>query len=803
MDQAPIHHALRAELADLERRVTPTRNLIESRRLAEFNSMTSKGLSATMLLNLRRATLILFILAPLPALADEYQLTEQTTVLRHRSENVQSIPESVTVLTSRNLNETWRGNLEDLEAFVPGLLVDSLAGAPEGAATYMRGIGSNSTSYGMFAPVAITVDGVYIGSAAAQNPSLFDVDHIEVDRGPQGVWSAAPAPAGSINLFTSAPTGKLSAKSRITMGGFQKRRFNTVVNFPIVTNVIGKVAFNWRRGGKAFVRNAYTGRNEDEDQLTAGTLTLVYHNKLADFRYTYDGGTDKADVPALLNLSSSADLVCANSTASANCSVGANGRVPETGSYSYTTQGFSNRRNFKWKQHALHVDFDAFGLHVQSITATRKTDDASSQDMDGTFVDFYSSTYGRHYRQVSEEINATGQHGNRLSYAFGVYALNTDYDLKRTDFYVLKQISDIGDIFAVPTNETRLIQFRQQSQLRSIYGHVSYVLNQWWTADAGLRDNHYTSRLWDGVSRPNPASHYFVVPSYLLHGAYERRHLTGTLGLAYSIADNARSYLRFNRAFRPGGFDENANSPAAAYPFESQSVSGWELGLKSEWFDNHLRLNYAMYREDYKDKLERYTTVTSTGEVDSVLRNTSNLRTFGHEIEITAVPMDNLLLRATLSHNNADYIDYRIPDFTGASAEIDKGGLIPPMSPPDQFAFSALYSFPYREGKVTVYGGYRFTTTYWSDPQITAGHINTFAVMDFSIDYDWQDWKFRFFSQNFNGRRYLTNATEVTAAQLATLVAGTTVDQPLTTTTQYNQPRFSGIEVTYNFAAKK
>ena len=754
----------------------------------------------------RLCTLIvaMVLASSVPAAAQEFfRLSEPTTVIRHQSEPLQWTPESVTVLTAGQLNETYRGDLEDLEAVVPGLLIDSLAGTPRGAAISMRGVGSAETGKGFFPAVAVTVDGVYIGTPASQNQLLFDVDRVEVARGPQPIWASAPAPGGAIDLYRTLPTGRLSAKTRATFGAFDRKRFDTVINFPVLSNLAGKFTFNWRRGGEGVVKNINTGRRENEEQLGAGSLSLLWHSHLADVQYTYDRNSDKSTVPALLNLSTSGDLVCMNSVAQANCSVDGQGRVPETGSYRLTSQGYSNERTFKATQHTLHVDFGLAPLKIKSITALRKTDETSAQDLDGTSADFYSSTNRQHYRQFSQEIDVANEPAADFSWVAGTYLLNADYALSQADLYVLKAISDNGSILPVAADAERNVDAHQTIRLRSLFAHATRRLDAQWIADIGVRSTAVSTHFHDTVSQPNPASGAFVVPPVILGATHKSGELSGSAGLSYKVDDNDMIYMRYSHAFRPGGFDDSVNSVDAASPFGDEHVDSYELGLKSRWFNDAMRFEYVIYRQDYKSKLERYTARLASGRVESLLRNVSYVRTFGHEIEIEAVVLDNLLLRASLNHTNSDYIDYRIPDFTGAASFVDLQDLVPAMTPPDQYHLSLLYRLPYSQGRFTLYAGYRFTTSYWSNPHIPAGQVSTFTIMDLSVDYDWRNWKVRLFSQNINDRRYLTNAQQTRESQVASLDPTTTIDQGLMTTTGYSRPRFNGIEVIYNWSGAR
>ena len=749
---------------------------------------------------LRTLILVLAGIASAPTFGqDIYQLPEATTILRLRPEPLLKTSESVTVITKDELDENYREDLVDLTGVAPAFLVDPVAEIPGGAAISMRGIGSSDSSYGMYPLVAIKVDGVALGSPAQLDQLLFDVDRVEVAKGPQGVWQGVPAPNGAINLYRSKPTGKLSVDTHYTVGAYSRSRFDTVVNFPILSNLAGKVSYVGRRGGHGLMKNVFTGRRENEDQLSAASASFLWRSDKVNIQYTYDNSNDESDVPALLNLASLSNLVCLNSINLTSCSQGGTGEIPEQGNYRRTSQGFSNRRHVKITQQVVHADFDLAGFHFSSISALRNTADYSYVDADGTSVDFYSTRNSHGERQLSQEVNAWRNITNNMTLSLGLSLQNNGLHQTRQDLYVLKAISAYGGIVPATPDANRFIDTHQDRHIRTLFSALSWKLSDQWTVDAGLRGVVAKTYFKNSISQPSSAITGTTVPPVDVNDQRIDHEFSATLGVAYVVDDNDVLYARYSHGFRPGGFDDAANSLEASAAYRPEEIDAYEAGVKANWLDNRLHFRYTMYREDYKHRLERYTTNMTSGNVESILRNTSYIRSFGHEIEITAIPVDNLLVRANVNINNSDYIFYSIPDITTPGSNADLQSTIPPFAPNDQIRISAQYRFPWWIGEVRLYGAYRFTTSYWSNPYIPAGHVNTYTSMDLAVEYTWSHWQLRLFSENFNGKRYLTDATQTTSAQLASLMAGST-DRILTTTTLYNKPRFNGVQLIFRWS---
>ncbi|MDZ7684225.1 MAG: hypothetical protein U5O39_03810 [Gammaproteobacteria bacterium] len=169
----------------------------------------------------------------------------------------------------------------------------------------------------------------------------------------------------------------------------------------------------------------------------------------------------------------------------------------------------------------------------------------------------------------------------------------------------------------------------------------------------------------------------------------------------------------------------------------------------------------------------------------------------GHELEVEAVPFDFLRLRASLSHLNADYLNYSVPDLAGGEDPIDRSGLTPAQAPTDMFTFSGVYTTGFRDGTLRFYAGYRHTKEYTSNSIVPAARIRNFSMIDLSVDYIWRDWTFRLFSRNSNGKRFVTNVHRPLASQVVSLAPNTTSTLPIATTGDLDEPEFTGLQVIF------
>jgi outer membrane receptor for ferric coprogen and ferric-rhodotorulic acid len=189
--------------------------------------------------------------------------------------------------------------------------------------------------------------------------------------------------------------------------------------------------------------------------------------------------------------------------------------------------------------------------------------------------------------------------------------------------------------------------------------------------------------------------------------------------------------------------------------------------------------------------------VVASGQVESILKNVSKTKTTGHEFELESVAVENLVIRAALSFMRADYSRYFVPSLIDPTSQVSFADLAVPLAPVKMFKLTGLYTLPYGDGHFRFYGGYRFTTEYWSNPTVPAGRVHNFAMIDLSADYLRNDWTFRLFLRNHNDIRNLTNVRSPTDAELVSLPPGITAPLHLLTVAEPSQPKVLGLEIIF------
>lgn len=175
--------------------------------------------------------------------------------------------------------------------------------------------------------------------------------------------------------------------------------------------------------------------------------------------------------------------------------------------------------------------------------------------------------------------------------------------MDRNDFYVLNRLDDANRILPINPDQIRAVDSNQSSNTNSFFGHVYYTINEKWKADLGLRRTFVEKEIDHRVSHPSGTS------GILLLGNSNWNNFSHSAGLSYRVDYGAMFFFRYAHDFSPGGFNDNANTLSSAQPYGVQSVDSFELGLKSEWLDDTLRLDFTLFQNKYKNKLEKFARV--------------------------------------------------------------------------------------------------------------------------------------------------------------------------------------------------
>jgi len=215
--------------------------------------------------------------------------------------------------------------------------------------------------------------------------------------------------------------------------------------------------------------------------------------------------------------------------------------------------------------------------------------------------------------------------------------------------------------------------------------------------------------------------------------------------------------------------------------------------MKSHWLDDRLRLNMAFYNNYQNDKVQLFADRVANGGIEYRYDNISDIKVRGFDLEMEYAATDNLYLRGSWGHIANNYSFYRVPDLTLPGEVLDLQ-LEPERSPENTLYLNGQYSIPYRWGVFNLFAGYRFFDSYHSNPAIATGRVRRHSNWDTSIEYAWDDYQVRLFSQNVNDKRFIVNIDQSFDAQYVPLLSTFTATQGIATVADLNSPRYTGLE---------
>lgn len=444
--------------------------------------------------------------------SEDWILQEDPISAGNRAEPMQDSVATANTIDNGEIDSLLRGSIEQLESITPNLVIDSISGAPQGAAIAIRGIGSGDTEKSFDPAVGVFVDGVFMGNSSSRLQDVFDFERVTVLRGPQGALQGRNTTGGAIHIERTRPTGTAGVKIRLQAASYDRQQLNGVFNAPLIKEKLaGKFTVNNIKNGGNYLDNCKLGldltydcqtRDEnDRDYLSlTGSLLWTPTTNLSLY-YIYENEVDDSNTRGLLNLSAPTDLLCSNSADNANefCRSTLGIAVPQTLRIDIVDQNFSNESTLDGDYHTLKFDWDSGKHRLTSTAAVRSQDEVLNQDLDATSSDFFSTARQQDYEQRSWELRFQSQASDKLQTVVGSYYINSEYSLLRENPFLLQTLAQEAeraraaeaettpDVITIPESQYQVTSQKKRSL--SFFVHLSYVLSEKWTADIGVRQS--------------------------------------------------------------------------------------------------------------------------------------------------------------------------------------------------------------------------------------------------------------------------------------------------------------------------
>lgn len=670
-----------------------------------------------------------------------------TVTAQKREENIQTVPIAVTAITGASLENQGITNIQGLANSMPNVQINSFSNSPDSAVFTIRGVGVNDADPYVGTTVSVVLDGVPVGVNTSALASLFDIERVEVLRGPQGTLFGANTTGGVINVITKQPTGMYDGDAQVIVGNFGRLDANIALNIPISDDLAGKISL-LHSGYDGFFTNVVNGERIGRQDNTDLRGYLRYHTAgyTATLILEYDRMRNGAQTS--VNISDPSQLLYVPGVSSPGSPTFRRGQA----------QDQPDQNNKDTYSVTLNQDIATPIGDWISITNFRKYEsDLYSDDAALPFPALETHRVSNQY-QYSEEARSTWQANDRTRLTYGIFGLGQQY--------ALDQGTKLdGFVKGLGQPQT---QFQKNWSI-SAFSQGYYSVTEQVQLIAGLRFQHEktsaistTANTFTATTGAYSAPGDPLIPGSFLEatGSKDWNNLGYKVGVQDQFTQRTMGYASYTRGFKSGGFTGRIANPQDIGPFNPEHLDTFEIGLKTDLLDRRLRVNADVFYNIYHDMQVTQNITYTDGKNSASIVNAGAARIKGIELELTAVPVDNLTLTAYLAGLDARYTKYDtfiLNPVTDQTVGISYAGNRLMNSPKWSGGAGVTYALAAGPGKVLVSAQDNFTTSKYTafddSPQELVGFIN---LVNATINWSPNDerWSIGVYGRNLTNRHY-------------------------------------------------
>ena len=760
--------------------------------------------------------------------ADAPVLEEITVTAQKRSENLQDVPLSIQAFSTARLEELGIGDFDDYAKYLPSVSFQKV-GSPSFEHTYMRGVSSggdgnhsgSQPSVGMYLdeqPVT-TIDGNL-------NIHLYDIERVEALAGPQGTLYGASSQAGTIRIISNKPdpsgfkAGYDLDLNNVDHGGtgYDVEAF---VNLPLTSTAAVRLV-GWDQHDAGYISNVH-------GTVTFPTSGAVFDNAALvkkDYN-TVETTGGRAALKVELNDSWTIMPTVMGQVQQTDGDFAYNPAVGDLEVQHYFPQYVRD----SWVQSALTVEgkignFDLVYAGAYLLRNTHEQSDYTDYSL------YYDSAYGKyfvdnagklinpaqtiigtdHYSKYSHELRISSPKENRLRFVGGLFLERQVHEILQD--YVVDNGDQLGSV--APNNVSVpgwpgtlwLTDQERVDRDKAIFGELTFDITEHLSASAGLRHFTYDNSLqgfygFNSTFSSNEGIATCFTPFVPFHGAPCSDLDRGTSGsgnspkfnLTYKFDPDRLIYATYSKGFRPGGV--NRNGGGTIPPYQPDYLKNYEIGWKTSWFDNRLRFNGAVFREDWSNFQFSYLGPNSL----TIITNAGQARIDGLETDLEFAATQNLTLTSGFSWLNArltqtfcgDPSICGAPGFDPSTYEqYAPAGTRLPVTPRFKGNITARYTFPVGTYKGDIQGSAVYVGERTSDLRPLAanalGDEPSYAVFDFSAGIQMNSFHYSVYINNaFDKRAVLDRYAECDVLLCGAIAQYVVPNQPRTIGVKFGQ----------------
>jgi iron complex outermembrane recepter protein len=728
-----------------------------------------------------------------PALSAAAVLEEITVTAEKRASTIQETPISITAFTGDDLIDAGVGDSYGLAAFTPGLTIQKEVIGK----VVIRGVGTENYTVGSDPGVAIHKDGAYVARSSVSIFDFFDLDRVEVLRGPQGTLYGRNATGGVINILSNEPTEEFEGYVKGDFAEYAKVRLEGAVSGSLgLPGVTGRLSMLYaERDG--FTRNVFPtaearGVDElDNQELWAGRGQVnIAIGENADLLLQAEITRDDSLPPAFKYF----DLTNAywfnafgpdqDLPDLRTVSQGFEDQIPGAGR---TVPSFGRADQ---DAYLARLTWDLGSTTFTSLTSYRTIDFSWINDGDGFDTFFVTYFQTDESEQLTQEFQLASNTDSKLQWIVGAFYLDEEAET----------FTGIPFIIGTP-NDYILWDGRSDTEAWAVFGQATYAFTDRLTVTAGLRYNEEEKQgdlvynLFGFVAGPEvwlgspPGTEWTDV----LNDKWDA--FTPKLAVDYRFTDDIMGYVSATRGFKSGGF----NLLAPQLPYEPEELWSYEAGVKTRWADGRVIANLSTFYYDYTDMQ-----VGKVVNLSATVVNAAEATIMGAELEARALLGNGFELNLGLSLLDTEYEEFVTEDpawpgdagcgtLVGAPRTISLEGCQLPRAPEYQAIVGLSWSKPLADGgELRIRGDYSYRgDQYFTQFNRSIVGQDSYGLLNARISYAAPDNRFfvTVYGDNITDEDYF-----VTVLESGVAAPGTVVPQAV-----IGAPRMFGMTVGYNF----
>jgi len=571
--------------------------------------------------------------------AEQAVLEEIVVTAQKREQSIQDVPIAITALDGRELENHGAVNLTALDGVAPNVTIQSLGLIGNIGNVSIRGITFADPDPNADPKTGFALDGVYFTRNSGVLSDSFDIERVEILRGPQGTLFGRNNLSGTINMVSERPTEEAGGKVKVTAGENDQQIFRAAVNSGAFADGRMKAKLSASaRTYDGYTKNNATGNDLGAQEANAARGTLVYEGDDFDLTFIGDYSVDRINGPP-----------------SSNQAIDLDGTALDGDEYKVfqDLDGYS--------------DLDTWGLMVEAnrefevgtltvIAAHRDLEYLTFGDFDGRVgtippppISFHIGRDMEHDQQTLE-VRFADSHSETFDYVVGMIYAQEEYEQTNLRSTTLS----ISDAATLSTNGQEAESFAVFGQTDiNVSDKLSFVLGGRMTID----DKSFKI---DTVFAGQPIA---------IRDSEDWNEFTWKAGVNYFVNNDVMLYANIATGYKGGGYNSRATIPANAGPYDPETVTSYEIGMKGDFWDQRARVNVAAFFSDYEDiqGSVRRPGANPTG-TESISQNLGDVENTGIEIETTFILSEKLTLTANLAWLDAEWEDF--------SADLNNNGIV-------------------------------------------------------------------------------------------------------------------------------